>query len=167
MTKLEKLAEIINVSIDTIITEFDNGMIDILLELNKKNYRTSVCCEGHLREDGSWNGYIGFIYPYNFMEYPNNFSSVKNRQYYYWEGKGEESRQKYLENVLAWAKRLPYRELEYEKGYTLYGKNKRNPNGKEKILKYSTNYEDIRVLFNRADMYKYDTRVEERILKTY
>lgn len=167
MTKIEILSKLTGIPTDVIISEIDYGMIDILIELNSKNYKTCACCEGHLRENGTWNAYIGFIYPYNFVEYPNGFTSVKNRIYYYWDGKGEESRQKFLENFLLWAKRLPYRELEYEKGYTLYGKNKRNPKGREKILKYSTNYEDIRVLFNRADMHKYNTRIEERILKTY
>lgn len=167
MTKIKRLSELTGLSTEIIIQEIDNGMIDILIELNSKNYKTCACCEGHLREDGTWNAYIGFIYPYAFTEYPNGFSSVKNRIYYYWDGKGEESRQKFLESLLLWAKRLPYRELVYEKGYMLYGKNKRNPNGREKILKYSNDYEDIRVLFNRADMYKYNTRIEERILKIY
>lgn len=167
MSNVERLSEIINIPTDVIINEIDSGMVDILIELNSKNYKTCACCEGHLREDGSWNGYIGFVMPYTFEEYPTLFTSVKNRQYYYWDGKGEESRQKFLENLLAWAKRLPYREVEYDRGYTLYIKNKRNPHAREKILKYSTNYEDIRVLFNRADMHKYYTRVEENILRTY
>lgn len=167
MTKIEKLSKITGIPIDVIVSEIDDGMIDILIELNSKNYRTCACCEGHLRADETWNAYIGFIHPYVFNEYPTAFSNVKNRIYYYWDGKGEESRQKFLENLLAWAKRLPYRELEYEKGYTLYVKNKRNRNAREKILKYSTNYEDIRVLFNRADMYKYETRIEENILRVY
>lgn len=167
MNNIERLSKITGIPVNVITTEIDSGMIDILLELNSKNYKTCACCEGHVRENGTWDAYIGFIYPYVFNEYPNGFSSVKNRIYYYWNGKGEESRQKFLNNFLEWAKRLPYRELEYEKGYTLYGKNKRNPNSREKILKYSTNYEDIRVMFNRADIHKYDTRVEERILKIY
>lgn len=167
MTKIERLSELTGMPISAIEEELDHGMIDILIELNSKNYKTCACCEGHLREDGTWNGYIGFIMAYDFEEYPTLFTSVKNRQYYYWDGKGEESRQKFLNNLLAWAKRLPFRELQYQKGYTLYIKNKRNRNAREKILKYSTNYEDIRVLFNRADMYKYDTRVEENIIRMY
>ena len=167
MTNIERLSELINIPTDVITNEIDSGMIDILVELNSKNYKTCACCEGHLRENGTWNGYIGFVKAYDFEEYPTLFTSVKNRKYYYWDGKGEESRQKFLTNLLAWAKRLPYRELEYDRGYTLYIKNKRNSNAREKILKYSTNYEDIRVLFNRADMHKYYTRVEENILRTY
>jgi hypothetical protein len=49
----------------------------------------------------------------------------------------------------------------------MYIKNKRRPNSREKILKSSNNYEDIKVLFNRADMYKYDIRIDERVIQRY
>lgn len=167
MMRLERLSNLIGMSVEGIEREIDDGMIDILIILNEKNYHTMACCEGHLREDGSWNGYIGFSYPYDFVVYPINFSNVKNRIYYYWEGVGEESRQKFLNELYDWALNLPVREMVEIKRYTMYVKNKKRPNGREKILKTSDNYEDIKVLFNRADMYKYNIRVEEKVIKKY
>ena len=167
MTKSEELGKLIGMTKEDVEREIDSGMWDILIELNKKNYLTSVCCEGHLRDDGSWNGYIGFKYPYEFETYPYKFTNIKNRQYYYWSGVGEESRKVFLKNLLIWAKHLPRRELTYVRQYTLYIKSKRSRTGREKMVKCSTNYEDIKVMFNRADMYKYDTRIEERVIKVY
>ena len=147
--------------------EIDKGMWDVLIELNSKNYFTSVCCEGHLRNNNTWNGYIGFRYPYEFETYPYKFTNIKNRQYYYWSGVGEQSRQNFLDNLLTWARNLPKRDLKYVVRYTLYIKSKKSRTGREKILKSSENFEDIKVMFNRADMYKYDTRIEENIVKVY
>ena len=167
MTKIERLSNLTGMSIDTIEREIDSGMIDILIILNEKNYKTSACCEGHLREDNTWDGYIGCAHPYDFVVYPMNFTSVKNRIYYYWNGKGEESRQEFLHNLYDWALNLPVREMVEIKNWTMYIKNKRRPNSREKILKSSNNYEDIRVLFNRADMYKYNIRIDERVVQRY
>lgn len=167
MTKIERLSNLIGMSVDAIEQDIDAGMIDILITLNEKNYKTIVCCEGHLRNDDTWDGYIGFAYPYDFVVYPMDFSNVKNRVYYYWNGKGEESRQEFLRKLYDWALNLPVRELVEVKNYTMYIKNKRRPNSREKILKSSNNYEDIRVLFNRADMYKYNIRIDERVIQRY
>ena len=167
MTKLERLSNLIGMSIDAIEREIDEGMIDILITLNEKNYKTTACCEGHLRENDTWDGYIGFAHPYDFIVYPMNFTSVKNRIYYYWNGTGEESRQEFLHKLYDWALNLPVHEMVEVKNYTMYIKNKRRPNSREKILKSSNNYEDIKVLFNRADMYKYDIRIDERIIQKY
>ena len=41
MTKYERLAELIGVSIEDIETDFDDGIIDILITLNEKNYFTN------------------------------------------------------------------------------------------------------------------------------
>ena len=167
MSKAERLSRLTGLSIELIENEIDTGMIDILIILNEKNYKTTACCEGHLRDDGKWNGYIGFAYPYDFVVYPIDFSSVKNRIYYYWEGKGEETRQEFLRKLYDWALNLPVRELVEVKNWTMYIKNKCRPNSREKILKSSNNYEDIKVLFNRADMYKYNIRIDERVVQRY
>ena len=83
MTKYERLAELIGVSVEDIKTDFDEGVIDILITLNEKNYFTNYCCEGHLNNKNEWNGYISFVYPYSFKEYPHNFSSAKNKKAFY------------------------------------------------------------------------------------
>ena len=165
MTKSEKLARLIGMTKEDVEREVDKGMWDILIELNSKNYFTFVCCEGHLKDDNTWNGYIGFKNSYNFLEYPKNFSNTKNRKYYYWNGVGENSRKEFLNNLLEWAKELPKRSLVEVKFYTLYGINKRS--GKKKTLKRSYDYEDIRAEMNRKDIVKYDTFVEEKIIKRY
>lgn len=165
MTKLERLSNLINLSVEMIEEEIDRGMIDILIELNKKNYLTSVCCEGHLREDGTWNAYIGFKNPYNFAEYPKEYDSAKKQMYFYWSGKGEESRQKFLTELLEWAKSLEPRQLREVKMYTLYGTNKRS--GKRKILVCSYDYKDIKIEYNKKSIVKYDTELVEKIIKRY
>lgn len=169
MKKSEILAKIINVPVEIIENEFDSGMLDILIELNKKNYLTAVCCEGHLNENKKWNGYIGFIYPYNFTEYPPSFNDIKNRQYYYWCGYGEESRREFLNKVLNWAKSLPKRELVEIKTYTLYGRKKRHRknNNKFYILKHSKNYEDIKAYLNKADIPKYEIEIKTNVVGVY
>ena len=85
--------------------EIDKGMYDILIELNRKNYKTIFCCEGHLTDHDKygkdyWNGYIAFADTYNFPQFPKNFYKVSHkRMYFYWHGNGEESRQKYLSDL--------------------------------------------------------------------
>lgn len=159
MKYLENLAELWNHTTDEIKNIIDEGMVDIIYVLNAKNYVTCVCCEGHLRENNIWNGYIGFIYPYDFSIYPPNFSQVRNkRKYYYWNGEGEESRQEFLKEVLAWAEMLPTHNPVYKYYYSLVGYNKRSHN--KKIFITSENYEDVKCLMNRKDMNKYDLTVE-------
>ena len=159
MKHLENLAKLWNISIEQVKGMIDEGMIDIIYVLNSKNYITAVCCEGHLRTDDTWNGYIGFIYPYEFAIYPPNFSQVREkRAYFYWEGSGEQSRQEFLKEVLHWAEMLPTHNPVYKYYYSLIGINKRSH--KRKILITSENYEDIKCLMNRKDMNKYDLTVE-------
>ena len=100
MKKSEELGKLIGMTSEGVEREIDKGMWDILIELNKKNYKTIVCCEGHLKENNSWNAYIGFRYPYEFKNYPCFFTNTKNRQYYYWDGVGEEKRQIFLDNLV-------------------------------------------------------------------
>ena len=167
MTKYEKLGNLIGMSNEEVKEYIDEGMIDILIELNQKEYKTIFCCEGHLNENNQWNGYIGFAYPYKFSIYPKNFASTKKRAYYYWDGKGEESRQEFLNGLLKWAELLPVKSPIEKKTYTLYGKNKNRINSKEKILIATDNYEDIKIILNRRDMAKYDLRLIENIIETY
>lgn len=160
----ERLAEIINVPVDKVINDIDSGMWEILIELNRKNYFTFACCEGHLRGDNSWSAYIGFKNPYKFKEYPKNYDSAKHRETFYWSGIGEESRLKFLSDLYEWALSLPNRELKEIKSYTLLGKNKKRPNGKWRVLRISNDYEDIRIELNRKQTSKYELQLDEKIV---
>ena len=166
MKKSENLGNLIGMSAEWVENNIDKGMWDILIELNKKGYYTISCCEGHLR-DNSWNGYIGFCYPYNFPIYPNNFSSIRKHEFYYWDGTDEESRQEFLNNLFEWAKMLPYKAPIEKKIYTLYGKSKKRPTSREKVIISTYDYEDIKAIFNRRDMIKYDLRITESISSRY
>lgn len=167
MKKSEILAGLIHLPVETIENEVDKGMWDILIELNGKNYFTTYCCEGHLNSNDEWNAYLTFIHPYKFKEYPKNYDSVKKRSGFYWSGKGEESRQKFLTDLLLWAKLLPKRNVVEEKMYTLMGKNRRRANGQFKALKSSTNYEDIRIELNKKGIEKYELKLFETVYKRY
>ena len=167
MKKSEILAELIHLPVEAIENEVDKGMWDILIELNKKNYFTVYCCEGHLNTEDKWNAYITFVHAYKFKEYPKNYDSAKNRKAFYWSGKGEESRQEFLENLLLWAKLLPKRNVVEEKMYTLMGKNKRRANGQFKTLKLSNNYEDIRIELNKKGMDRYELKLLENVCRRY
>ena len=46
----------------------DKNIADIILELNKKGYKTSQCCEGHI-EDGYFHPYIYFSYLFDVNVY--------------------------------------------------------------------------------------------------
>ena len=167
MTKYERLAELIGISIEDIETDFDEGVIDILITLNEKNYFTNYCCEGHLNNNNEWNGYISFVYPYSFKEYPHNFSSAKNKKAFYWDGKGEESRQEFLKELTQWANILPVREIVKNKSYTLWGKNKSRANSKWRILKSSSDYDEIRIELNKKATKKFDVKVTENVIGEY
>ena len=78
MTKYEKLGKLIGMSAEAIKENIDKGIIDILIELNRKGYRTLFSCEGHVgfnveavrKPENYWQGYIGFAKPYKFPIYP-------------------------------------------------------------------------------------------------
>ena len=95
----ERLAEILNIPVDKVINDIDENMWSILIELNSKNYFTYACCEGHLNENGCWNGYIAFKEPYKFKEYPIDYDSARHRTCFYWSGNNEESRKEFLNNL--------------------------------------------------------------------
>ena len=167
MTKYERLAELIGISVENIENDFDEGIIEILITLNEKNYFTNFCCEGHLNSKNEWNGYISFIYPYSFKEYPHNFDSAKNKKAFYWSGKGEESRQEFLRELTQWANILPKREVITNKSYILWGKNKTRANSKWRVLKSSSDYDEIRIELNKKATQKFDIKLSENIIGEY
>lgn len=160
MTKAEELSKLIGLSVEMIENEIDKGMYDILIELNRKNYKTIFCCEGHLTDHDKygkdyWNGYIAFADTYNFPQFPKNFYKVSHkRMYFYWHGNGEESRQKYLSDLYDWACCLPTRPKKKVVTYHFMAKHKNQPN-RDKLLAFTTDYEEIRCILNREDMDKY------------
>ena len=81
-------------SAEAIKENIDKGIIDILIELNRKGYRTLFSCEGHVgfnveavrKPENYWQGYIGFAKPYKFPIYPPKYNKVsKDKMYFYWE----------------------------------------------------------------------------------
>ena len=167
MTRLERLEQLTGIPAEVIEEKLDKGMWDIIIELNSKGYKTVGCCEGHLNDKGEWIGYVGFIYPYKFNVYPKNFASMKKRKFYYWDGKGEDKRQEFLDELYRWAMLLPIKEPIDRKVYTLYGKNKNRTNSKEKVLISTNEYEDIKAILNRRDMNKYKIRLVENVVERY
>ena len=171
MTKSEKLGRLIGTSAEMVENEIDKGMWDILINLNEKNYKTIFCCEGHLNEFSNkgknyWEGYLAFDKTYKFVQYPKGFyKNDKQRRFFYWEGFGEESRQKYLTELYNWSCCLPKRKIEEVTYYVLEAKFKAQPNRDAKLLCNTTDYEEIRCILNRADMEKYfDFKLYEKVL---
>ena len=170
MKKSEELGKLIGMTSEGVEKEIDKGMWNILIELNKKGYYTVFCCEGHPENHSKkgidyWCGYLAFIEPYKFKEYPPMFSKTsRNRSYFYWDGNGEDKRQEFLENVYKWACCLPTRERRKVVTYHLLAKHKNQPNREAKLLCYTNDYEDIRCILNRADMNKYyDFKLMENV----
>ena len=166
MERCERLGKLIGMSAEDVQNNIDEGMIEILIELNSKGYRTNGCCEGHLK-DNYWHGYISFTHSYKFPIYPKDFSAMRKRESYEWNGKDEESRQNFLNGLKEWAKMLPYKPLIEKKNYTLMGKSKNRLNAREKVLINTTNFEDIKAILNRRDMDKYDLRIFETVIERY
>lgn len=171
MTKAETLSKLVGIPVEH-INEIDKGMWDILIELNKKGYYTVFSCEGHCssRPDkkgkvGYWNGYLAFVTPYKFVNYPPKFYKTnRKRTFFYWDGYGEDSRKEYLDNVLKWAITLPTREKKRVTTYHLLAKIKSQPNREPKLLAYTQDYEEIRCILCRADMDRYfDFELHENI----
>lgn len=169
MTKSERLGQLIGMPKEIVESEVDKGMWDILIELNEKNYYTIFCCEGHLSDHSKygkdyWSGYLAFADTYSFPQFPKGFYKVsRKRTFFYWQGNGEESRQKYLEDLYDWAKCLPTRPKKRVTTYHLVAKHKNQPN-REKLIMYTNDYEEVRCVLNRCDMDKYfDFKLHENI----
>ena len=172
MMKSERLAGLIGLPVEVVENEIDEGMWDILIELNLKGYITIFCCEGHVNTEpnkrgkiGFWEGYLAFADTYNFINYPPCFNKVTTkRRFFYWNGYGEKSRKEFLDSVLKWAQCLPIRVKKRVVMYHLTGKSKKNPNREPKSFIYTDNYEEVRCILNRADMDKYfDFHLQEDI----
>lgn len=161
MTRYEKLGNLIGMSADVVKDVIDEGMVDILIELNEKGYRTIYCCEGHCKDDvkkgkAYWEGYLAFADKYIFKEYPPMFYKyTRNRSYFYWEGNGENSRKQFLDEVYKWACCLPTRDKKKIVTYHLIADHKNQPNRDGKVLCYTTDYEDVKCTLQRSDMNKY------------
>ena len=147
--------------VDYVEKNIDKGMWDILIVLNQKNYITEYCCEGHLHDERNkgknyWLAYLAFVDKHTFKEYPPMFCRVtRNRRYFYWEGNGEESRQKFLTDVLDWANTLPTKPKKKVTIYHLIADYKNQSSRTGKVLCYSEDYEDIRCTLKRNDIGKY------------
>ncbi|MGO0862285.1 hypothetical protein, partial [Clostridioides difficile] len=57
---------------DDFLIELDESIADIIIELNRKGYKTSNCCGGHINNDGETNCYISFYKSHNFT-LPKNY----------------------------------------------------------------------------------------------
>ena len=166
MRKSERLAKLIGLPVEVVENEIDKGMWDILIELNKKNYFTYACCEGHII-DNCWHGYIAFKQPYKFYEYPQDYDTARQKKCFYWNGKTEDERKEFLNNLYKWAKSLPQRDLKEVKTYILWGRNKYNSNAVWKVLKRSNDYDEIRIELNRKKTKKYETDIKVNIVERY
>lgn len=164
MERYEKLGKLIGMSAENVKKYIDEGIIDILIELNKKRYFTLYSCEGHVgmnvdavnKPENYWQGYLSFAKPYKFAIYPPKYNKVtKNKMNFYWEGLGEESRQEFLERIYDWARCLPTLPKHFTKYYILEAKSKKQPNREPKTLVHSQDYEDIKLALASADMDKY------------
>lgn len=58
----------------------DNDIIDIIVKLNKLNYKTISCCSGHPMADKTICIYILFNKYYNFKILPVNFKYAKIKE---------------------------------------------------------------------------------------
>ena len=174
MTRYEKLEKLIGIPADAIKEHFDEGIIDILIELNKKRYFTTYSCEGHVgfnveavrKPENYWQGYLGFAKPYKFAIYPPKYNKVsKDRMYYYWEGLGEETRQEFLARVYDWARCLPTLPKERTIYYILEARHKKQPNREPKTIIRTRDYEEIKLALASADMDKYfDVQMYENVV---
>ncbi len=164
MTKYEKLGQLIGMDEDVVKQVIDDGIIDILIELNRKGYRTLYSCEGHVgfnveavrKPENYWQGYLGFARAYKFPIYPPKYSKVsKDKMYFYWEGLGEESRQEFLARIYDWARCLPTRPKTPTVYYILDVRSKKQPNREPKTIIRTKDYEEIKLALASADMDKY------------
>lgn len=134
------------------LKDIDEGIRDIIVTLNEKNYLTSVCCEGHPEREQRWNAYLGFKHNYDFSiqipqvfenaEFSPNSHFYKKHGCFYWEGrkhgkvKGVEEakaeRLLFLDELRKWANELEPRELVEEYLYIVEAKRKKD--GSTKVL---------------------------------
>lgn len=142
----------------------DEGILDIIIKLNQKNYKTIYCCEGHTNENG-WEGYIGFLTDYKIN--PPNYYSKRDRNgcFYYWNGKSEEERQEWLVELKKWVDELKPRDLVIIKNYSLYTNNGKSKIGR--LIKKSNLIKEIKKLSEEYKNKGYEVRIEENELCRY
>lgn len=115
---IKELSKVTEASLYEINNHFDKGVLEILLELNKKNYLTIGSCEGHVDYKDKYCGFVTFKTDYfvNLYDIETPISADyiiyfnHKKQMIVWEGRGEESKTEALNRVLKWAKSLPPRE---------------------------------------------------------
>lgn len=61
------------------LVQMDENIEDIIITLNRKNYRTNFCCGGHANIR-VLQVYIVFQNEYDFKVYPQGFTSVSGRK---------------------------------------------------------------------------------------
>ena len=175
MTKYEKLGQIIGMTARDVKEYIDEGIIDILIELNRKHYFTIYSCEGHVgfnveavrKPENYWQAYLGFARAYKFPIYPPKYSKVsKDKMYFYWEGLGEESRQEFLARVYDWARCLPTLHKKPVVYYILEARSIKQPNREPKTIIRTKDYEEIKLALASADMDKYfDVSMYEHVVE--
>lgn len=128
MSRYEELKKYV-IPTENDIKDIDEGMWDILIELNKKGYKTRYCCEGHVSKNSRYSAYLSFedgcapktvppLFPFGRVTGVSAYSRVtKNGNNFYWFGSRskkkswtlddeEKERQQLLKDLYEWAKEL-------------------------------------------------------------
>ncbi|HBG2405021.1 TPA: Rho termination factor N-terminal domain-containing protein [Clostridioides difficile] len=104
------------------LIELDEAIADIIIELNKKGYKTSNCCSGHIYKDNvknkETNCYISFYKPYN-LKLPKGYSyDSDNVIRRYFSGNKFELESQLNQNIdilTRWVDKLPVYDITVEK----------------------------------------------------
>lgn len=106
--------------------QIDKEIMDIIIELNNKGYKTVGCCQGHWNDlyNGYWATYIYFEHPLDIENYPPLYDLTKKRgkrysviekngKFFSWfggvKGTREEKRAEHkelIEEIREWVERL-------------------------------------------------------------
>ncbi|HBH3700995.1 TPA: hypothetical protein KSK42_003236 [Clostridioides difficile] len=110
------------ISAGDFLIELDEAIADIIIELNKKGYKTSNCCSGHIYKDKiknkETNCYISFYKAYNFR-LPKGYSyDSDNVIRCYFNGNSFELENQLKQNIdilTRWVNKLPVYDITIEK----------------------------------------------------
>lgn len=127
MATISELSKALNIG-TTEAMKIDKGMWDILIELNRKGYKTVCCCEGHTDRERAWNAYLLFakgcvpnvlpplyyIYQKGEQRTVKRHSEIRDKAFYWYGTKSkkytiemsEQERRELLSDLLKWAKEL-------------------------------------------------------------